>query len=300
MLLCAVVILTRRVFACSFCYSQKRLDGKTVVITGCNVGIGKETARELSRRGARIIMACRDTKKAEKAAEEIQKETGGEMEVMKLDLASLASVRAFAEELRLKEKRLHVLINNAGIFMCPYTRTEDGFEMQMGTNHLGHFLLTNLLLPLLTHQEPARVVTLSSIEHLRGIIPFEDMNYEKGYNRSKAYANSKVANVLFTRHLAKRVQGTNIQVFALHPGVVQTDLGRHLLGGYLLSLISFFQKTTVEGIQTVLHCALEADQNDETYYFSECNGAYSSRISRRDDLAEDLWHLSAKMVGMRE
>ncbi|XP_068239829.1 retinol dehydrogenase 12-like [Palaemon carinicauda] len=295
---CALIILVRRVFACSHCPSRKRLDGKTVVITGCNVGIGKETARELSRRGARIIMACRDTVKAERAAEDIRKDTGGELIVRKLDLASLASVRRFAEDVKLKEKRIHMLINNAGIFMCPYMKTEDGFEMQMGTNHLGHFLLTNLLLPLMTHSQPARVINISSIEHLRGVIPFEDMNYEQGYNRSKAYANSKLANVLFTRHLAKIVKGTNIQVFSLHPGVVQSDLGRHLLGGYLLCSVGFFQKTTVEGIQTVLHCALEAEQNDQTYYFSECDGAHSSRLSRRDDVAEKLWKVSAKMVGL--
>lgn len=248
--------------------------------------------------GAKIIMACRDTKKAEKAAIEIERETGGEVVVMKLDLASLTSIRTFAEELKTKEKRIHMLINNAGIMMCPFMKTEDGFEMQMGTNHFGHFLLTNLLLPLLTHSEPARIITLSSLAHLSGVIPFDDMNYEKGYDRIQAYGNSKVANVLFTRHLAKKVKGTNIKVFSVHPGAVQSELARHIGGDIMKYLMPFFVKKTAEGMQTTLYCALEADQDDEHYYFSDCVVGYTSSYARSDETAKKLWDLSEKMVGL--
>ncbi|XP_068240695.1 retinol dehydrogenase 12-like [Palaemon carinicauda] len=294
----ALIILVRRYIVGGLCTSTKRVDGQTIVITGCNVGIGKETARELSKRGAKIIMACRDTRKAEKAAAEIQKETGHELVVMKLDLASLASVRAFAEELKAKEKKIHMLINNAGIMMCPFMKTEDGFEMQMGTNHFGHFLLTNLLLPLLTHSEPARVISLSSLAHLNGVIPFEDMNYEKGYDKIQAYGNSKVANLLFTRHLAKKVKGTNIKVFSVHPGAVQSDLARYVGGEILKYFMPFLLKKTAEGMQTTIYCALEAEQDNEHFYFSDCEVGYASIYGRNDQTAEKLWDLSEKMVGL--
>ncbi|XP_045613278.2 retinol dehydrogenase 12 [Procambarus clarkii] len=293
-----IIVLVRRIVAGGICNSVKRLNGKIIVITGCNVGIGRETARNLSRRGAKIIMACRDTKMAEKVAEEIRDQTGGELVVMKLDLASLKSVRAFAADLRAKETRIHMLINNAGVMMCPYMKTEDGFEMQMGTNHFGHFLLTCLLLPLLTHSEPARIINISSLGHTRGYIPFDDMKYERGYDRMQAYGNSKLANVLFTRQLAKKLKGTNIQVFAVHPGGVQSNLARHVVDvWYASKLMAILWKNTVEGTQTTLHCALEAIQEDP-YYYSDCGLCYASAAARDDAVAEKLWHISEEMVGL--
>ncbi|KAK3859946.1 hypothetical protein Pcinc_033973 [Petrolisthes cinctipes] len=293
-----LIVLVRRVMAGGICNSTKRLDGQTVVITGCNVGIGKETARDLSQRGAKIIMACRDTKTAEKTAHEISNETGGDLVVMKLDLASLSSIRAFAADLKKKESKIHILINNAGVMMCPFKKTEDGFEMQMGTNHFGHFLLTNLLLPLLSHGQPARIITVSSLAHTRGVIPFDDMMYEKGYDKVKAYENSKLANVLFTRQLAKRLKGTSIEVFSLHPGAVQSNLGRHVLGQWSAStLITLFIKTTAEGAQTSIFCALEARQQ-EPHYFSDCAQGYAVSAAQDDEAAEKLWKLSEKMVGL--
>lgn len=293
-----IIVLVRRILAGGICNSTKQLTEQTVVITGCNVGIGRETARDLSRRGAKIIMACRDTKTAEKVAEEISSQTGGQLVVMKLDLASLTSVRSFAADLKARETKIHMLINNAGLMMCPYMKTEDGFEMQMGTNHLGHFLLTSLLLPLLTHSEPARIITVSSLGHSRGCIPFDDMNYEKGYDRVHAYENSKLANVLFTRQLAKILKGTNIQVFAVHPGAVQSNLGRHIMGTWSASNLStIFFKSTIEGIQTTLHCALEATQK-EPYYYSDCGLGCASAAARDDAAAEKLWQISEKMVGL--
>ncbi|XP_042203138.1 retinol dehydrogenase 12-like [Homarus americanus] len=295
----AIILLVRRALAGGICTSTRRLDGHVVVITGCNIGIGLETARDLSNRGAKIIMACRNTKEAEKKATEIRGQTGGQLEVMKLDLASLTSVREFAADLKTKETRIHMLINNAGVMMCPQMKTEDGFDMQMGTNHFGHFLLTCLLLPLLTHSEPARIINISSLAHAMGIIPFDDWDYKKGYDRVQAYANSKLANVLFTRQLAQKVKETNIQVFAVHPGAVQSNLGRHIIGNLSATdLYAIIGKNTVEGIQTTLHCALEANQ-EEPYYYSDCGLGYASAAARDDEAAESLWLYSQKVVGLK-
>lgn len=296
----ALVILVRRVLAGGICSSSKRLDNQTIVVTGCNVGIGRETVRNLSQRGAKVVMACRDTHMAEKVAAEIKRETGGELVVMKLDLASLASIRSFAADLKTKESKIHMLINNAGVMFCPYKKTEDGFEMQMGTNHLGHFLLTNLLLPLLTHSEPARIINVTSMGHTGGRIPLEDMNYEKSYNKYDSYFNSKLANILFTRQLAKRLKGTNIQVFAVHPGGVQSNLSRHIVSeGYLPTgrFSALFLKTPVEGTQTTIYCALEAQQQ-EPYYYSDCNIGATIKAATDDVVAEKLWEVSEKMVGL--
>ncbi|CAL4135078.1 unnamed protein product, partial [Meganyctiphanes norvegica] len=265
------VLLVRRIVAGGICTSTKRLDGQNIIITGCNTGIGKETALDLSARGAKIIMACRDTKKAEKVAAFISKETGGEIDVIQMDLSSLASIREFAKQVKEKYSHIHQLINNAGIMLALKSKTEDGFDITMGTNHLGPFYLTHLLLPLLRHSEPARIINVSSLMHWSGKLDFEDFNLEKGdYNRMTAYSTSKLANIIFTRQLAKEVNGSNIQVFSLHPGSVQSEIGRNL--PYPMNLLAnngnqlFFSKSTVEGAQTSVYCATEAVQDDLFYY----------------------------------
>uniref|UniRef100_A0A674GGF2 Retinol dehydrogenase 11 n=1 Tax=Taeniopygia guttata TaxID=59729 RepID=A0A674GGF2_TAEGU len=198
----------RRYVAGGRCKSTARLEGKVVIITGANTGIGKETARDLAKRGARVIIACRDTAKAEAAANEIRAETGNQQVIVKkLDLADTKSIREFAERFLAEEKELHILINNAGVMLCPYSKTADGFEMHLGVNHLGHFLLTFLLLERLKQSAPARIVNVSSLAHHGGRIRFHDLHGEKSYNRGLAYCHSKLANVLFTRELARRLQG---------------------------------------------------------------------------------------------
>merc|ERR1712013_904816 len=173
--------------------STARLDGKTVVIAGANTGIGKVTATELSKRGAKVVMLCRNMEK-------------GEEVVHKLDLSSLASVRECAEQLGNSLEKIDILINNAGIMACPEMRTQEGFEMQIGTNHFGHFLLTNLVMPLLKKAAPtARIVNVSSLAHTRGQIQWDDINFEKTpYDAIKAYGQSKLANILFTKELARK------------------------------------------------------------------------------------------------
>ena len=233
------VYFMRKFFAGGVCRSKALLDGKTVIITGANTGIGKETAVDLARRNARVILACRSREKGEKAAVEVRKRSGND-DVMfrQLDLASLASVRQFAGKVLEEEPHLDILINNAGVMFCPYTKTEDGFEMQFGVNHLGHYILTNLLLERMKEAPTARIVTVSSIGHkLFGArIMFEDLNSEHSYNRYQAYGQSKLANILFTRALAKRLEGTRVTANVLHPGAVHSELDRHVMNPILVSI----------------------------------------------------------------
>uniref|UniRef100_A0A8C6SS72 Zgc:112332 n=1 Tax=Neogobius melanostomus TaxID=47308 RepID=A0A8C6SS72_9GOBI len=184
------------------------LEGKTVIITGANTGIGKETARDLARRGARIVMACRDLERAEEAKQDIFEDTGNEnLVIRKLDLSDTKSIRAFAELINKEEKQVNILINNAGIMMCPYSKTADGFEMQLGVNHLGHFLLTYLLLDLIKRSAPSRIVVVASVAHTWTGLRLDDINSERSYDTMKAYGQSKLANVVFARSLAKRLHG---------------------------------------------------------------------------------------------
>ena len=219
-----------RHFQGGVCYSKARLDGKTVIITGGNTGIGKETAIDLAGRGARVIIACRDAGRAEVALQEIIRKSGSTNVVYyNLDLASLESVRTFAQCILKEEARLDILINNAGVMRCPYWKTAEGHEMQFGVNHLGHFLLTCLLLDRLKEAPVARIVVVSSLGYKNGEINFDDIDSENDYNSWAAYCQSKLANNLFTVALAKRLKGTNVTVNCLHPGIVWTELGRHFM-----------------------------------------------------------------------
>ena len=205
-----------------------RLDAKIVIITGANAGIGIHTVIDLVKRGATVVMACSNLQKSEAALNEAKEKSGSEnIELMQLDLSSLNSVRTFAENFFSKYDKLHILINNAGIMMCPFKKTEDGFESQIGTNHFGHFALTNLLLKKLAASAPSRVVTVSSVMHQQGKIDFDDINYQKRpYSDSGAYNQSKLQNILFTKELHKRAVDHGTTAYALHPGVVTTDLSR--------------------------------------------------------------------------
>jgi retinol dehydrogenase 12 len=206
-----------------------KIDGKVVVITGANSGIGKETAVDLAKRGGKIYIACRDVKRGEDALKEIKERSGSEnVHFLQLDLASMASIHEFSKKYHQLESQLHVLINNAGIMAVPKAMTKDGFEMQIGTNHLGHFLLTNLLLDLLKQSSPSRVVNVSSMFHWYGRINKDDLNSEKSYWRWLAYGQSKLANILFTRELSKRLEGSGVTVNSLHPGAVKTELTRDI------------------------------------------------------------------------
>ncbi|XP_005079116.1 retinol dehydrogenase 14 [Mesocricetus auratus] len=289
--------------------------GKTVLITGANSGLGRATAAELLRLGARVIMGCRDRARAEEAAGQLRQElcqaagqepdaTEGQLVVKELDLASLRSVRAFCQELLQEEPRLDVLINNAGIFQCPYMKTEDGFEMQFAVNHLGHFLLTNLLLGLLKSSAPSRIVVVSSKLYKYGDINFEDLNSEQSYNKSFSYSRSKLANILFTRELARRLEGTNVTVNVLHPGIVRTNLGRHIhipiLARPLFNLVSWaFFKTPQEGAQTSIYLASSPEvEGVSGRYFGDCKEEELLPKAMDESVARKLWDISEVMVGI--
>ncbi|XP_014248608.1 retinol dehydrogenase 13-like [Cimex lectularius] len=284
-------------------------EGKTVIVTGANTGIGKETVRELAKRKARVIMACRNLKSCEKAREEIVLETKNKyVYCRKCDLSSQQSIREFAKRILSEEKRLDVLINNAGVMRCPQSTTEEGIELQLGVNHMGHFLLTNLLLDLLKKSAPSRIINVSSIAHMRGKINKEDFNSEQSYDGARAYAQSKLANVLFTKELSKRLEGTGVTVNSLHPGLVDTEITRHMsffnsyLSGFILKpFIYMFIKTPRQGAQTTIWAALEPSLTTVTgQYFDNCAEARTSQDAQNEQLASWLWLVSEKWTAPRK
>ena len=205
--------------------------GKVAIVTGANSGIGFETARVLAENGAKVIMAVRTVEKGETAANEIkQNSPNADVRVMKLDLADLSSVKSFAETFKKEFSQLDLLINNAGVMIPPYTKTKDGFELQFGTNHLGHFALTAQLLDVLKNTKNARVVNESSIAHVRGELDFDDLNWEKrDYDEWKSYGDSKLANLYFTFELNRKFEENNLDIIAVaaHPGITNSNLARH-------------------------------------------------------------------------
>ncbi|XP_068437614.1 retinol dehydrogenase 11 [Clinocottus analis] len=283
--------------------SDVRLEGKTAIITGANVGIGKETAKDLAGRGVRVILACRDMAKGEQAARDIMREVkGAKVVARQLDLADTKSICQFAENFYNDEKALHYLINNAGVAMCPYSTTVDGYEMQFGVNHLGHFFLTFLLLDLLKHSAPSRVINLSSLAHTMGKIQFDDLSGEKDYHPVRAYAQSKLANILFTRELSKRIEAQGVMAYSVDPGMVNTEITRHL-GNPIVTIsktMSFLFKTPAEGAYTTIYCAVTPENEMVTGgYYKDCAFAETSRAGQDDGTALKLWAVSCQLLGIR-
>ncbi|KAJ8945893.1 hypothetical protein NQ318_002735 [Aromia moschata] len=239
------------------------------------------------QRGARVIMACRNMDKANDAVKDIKEECKGrenlgELIVTELDLSRLKSVKECANNLLNTEKRINILVNNAGVMMCPKTKTEDGYELQFATNHLGHFLLTLLLLPKICQSSPARIVNVSSMAHSGVKMDFLDLNWDvKKYSALGAYQQSKLANILFTKELARKLNENNIEgvnVYSLHPGVIKTELGRHIIINKIWGLrwlweniSTWFIKTPEQGAQTSIYCAVDEKCENETgLYYAEC------------------------------
>ncbi|KAG8228465.1 hypothetical protein J437_LFUL009330, partial [Ladona fulva] len=289
-----------------------RADGKVVIVTGSNTGIGKETVRELANRGAKVIMACRDIEKCEKAREEIVLETKNKyIYCRKCDLSSQESIRNFAERFKkvnyaifhaTEEQRLDILINNAGVMRCPRSLTKEGIEMQLGVNHMGHFLLTNLLLDKLKVSAPSRIINVSSVAHKRGKINKDDLNSEKKYDEADAYNQSKLANVLFTQELAKRLEGTGVTVNSLHPGLVDTEIIRHMSffnsyfsAIFIKPIVWMFVRSPNRGAQTTLYVALDESLEKVTgKYFSDCAVDDVAEQAKDEKLANWLWKVSEK------
>ena len=283
--------------------------GKTIIITGATSGLGKEATKVLASKNASIVMAVRNMKKAEKVVKEIQSEySGSKIDIISLDLNSLESVSSFDKEFRNNYKKLHVLINNAGIMMCPYSKTKDGFEIQMGTNHLGHFALTGTLMPILVDTIDSRVVTTSSIAHRAGNIKFDDLNWEKRkYDTYRAYSDSKIANLYFTYELVRRFKDVkSAPVFmSSHPGWTKTELDRH--SGIASFLTNIIAQTVQMGTLPTLRAATEENTKPGDYYgptgMMEMRGypalVKSNKRSHNIEDAKKLWELSEQLTGVK-
>jgi len=289
---------------------RKRLDGKVVAITGANTGIGKETVLDLVKRGARVILLCRNEEKAKKAIQDIKSlHKDAKLSIIQLDLASLKSVRTCAQTLIDTEDKIDILVNNAGIMMCPEWKTEDGFDMQLGTNHLGHFLFTELVTPLLLKSAASgfdtRIAIVSCLAHYQGRIYWRDLHFEKKnhkYDRFKAYTQSKLANIMHAKELASRLEGTGITVVSLHPGVTDTDAHHHMYKTWYGCIIwpfhKFFVKTPYYGAQTTLYCCL-SDVIIHGGYYSDCRPKRPSQKCFDERACKKLWDISEKMTGLR-
>ncbi|AHC24007.1 MULTISPECIES: SDR family NAD(P)-dependent oxidoreductase [Mycobacteriaceae] len=281
--------------------------GRTAVITGANTGLGFETAKALAEHGAHVVLAVRDTEKGKHAAAQLT----GDVSVQELDLGSLESVRAAAAELRGAHERIDLLINNAGVMTPPKSTTADGFELQFGTNHLGHFALTGLLLDTLLDTPGSRIVTVSSNGHkMGGAIHFDDLQWERSYNRIGAYAQSKLANLMFTYELQRRLapRGTTIAV-AAHPGTSSTELARHLpsLARPVTELVTkVAAQPAADGALPTLRAATDPGVLGGQYYgpanLAQWRGApvvvASSDRSYDVALQQRLWTVSEELTGV--
>jgi NAD(P)-dependent dehydrogenase (short-subunit alcohol dehydrogenase family) len=292
------------------------LTGQTAFITGGASGLGQETARAMAAKGAHVVIAARDPAKLEAAANEIREATSSaKVDTLVVDLASLDSVRSAGAEANDRFEMIDLLINNAGVMACPQMETADGFEMQFGTNHLGHFALTKQLLPLVQNGSAKRIVNLSSRGHHFAPVDTQDPNFEsREYEKWSSYGQSKTANVLFSVALNKRLDDTD--VFAVHPGGIQTNLGRHLSEGDLAALLKRIEensgesvawKTIPQGAATSCWTATAPELAGKGgSYAEDCHIAVVDDVSGEagvrsyaidPDAAEALWTLSEKLIG---
>ncbi|HEX4498223.1 MAG TPA: SDR family oxidoreductase [Thermoanaerobaculia bacterium] len=278
--------------------------GKTILITGATNGIGLEAAVELARGGAKVVMIGRDPARTETAVAGVKARSGsGEVSHLLCDFSSQASIRALAREVLGRLDRLDVLVNNAGAVNKARRLTVDGIEMTFAVNHLGYFLLTNLLLDLLKRSAPARVVTVASIGHRRGTLDFADLGFERGgYAIMRAYTRSKLANVLFANELARRLAGTGVTSNSLHPGSAATNIwsGAPLWAKPLIAILyrPFFISAK-EGGETIVQLAASADLEGVTgKYFEKKVAVDPAPLAQDQALAKRLWEVSAEMVGL--
>ena len=287
------------------------LHGRVAVVTGASTGIGLETARALAAAGAQVVLAARGLEKTEAAATTIRERVpDADLEVGLLDLTSLDSVRAFAVDFLAAHDELHLLVNNAGVMYTPFGHTTEGFELQFGTNHVGHFLLTCLLAPALVAGAPSRVVNLSSGGHMGSDIVWDDPNFERReYDKFSAYGQSKTANILFSVELDRRLGDRGVHAYAVHPGMISTELGRYMTKDDMTALMERAKrgssggmpprKTLEQGAATTVYAATapELDTAGGTY-LADCGVTDEHAPWARDpQSAQRLWVLSEELVG---
>ncbi len=286
--------------------------GRVAIVTGANSGIGLETARELARRGATVVLACRSAERAEAALADLRASVSDAGVLsMPLDLADLDSVRAFAERFESEFDRLDLLVNNAGVMMPPKSKTKQGFELQLGVNHLGHFALTGLLLPRLIATAGARIVSVSSQAHRQAQLDFDDLDWTaRRYKKMASYGDSKLANLLFTFELGRRLDaaGVDVTVVAAHPGWTGTDLQRHFgaLQPLFRFLTPFLGMRPPQGALPTLRAATDPDVETGDYFGP--HGLYEMRgypkrvgttkLARDLDVADQLWRVSTRRTGV--
>ncbi|CAG9861379.1 unnamed protein product [Phyllotreta striolata] len=299
--LCVVSLKLYIKLTTGMCKSQVCLVGKTALITGANTGIGYETAIDFAKRGAKVILACRDENKAKEAVNRIIKETHNSQVVYKLvDLTSFTSVRKFAMDINNTEERLDILVNNAGAARLGNTVTEDGIDAVLQTNYFSHFLLTMLLVDLM-QKYPSRIVNVAAWGASLGKIDFRKLTSFE--TEAKQYITSKLCQVLFTIEFARRYKDTNITAYSLHPGVIKTEIFRNLtpvLRSTILVFIDIFFKTVTEGAQTQIYCAIE--NGLEKYsgeHFQDCRNIKRYKSARDPDVAKKLWEESERIVKLK-
>ncbi|XP_060072963.1 retinol dehydrogenase 14-like [Ylistrum balloti] len=289
------------------CTSKADLTGKTAIITGANSGIGFATAEDFARRKCRVIMACRNIERGEKACAKIIEKTGNtNVVVRKLDLGYMECVREFVATILRDEPRLDILINNAAVAGTKRQITSEALEYTLATNHLGPFLLTNLLLGLLKKTGHSRIVMVSSLVNIIGKINFDDMTWIRKFDSGEPYFDTKFANILFTKELSRRLEDSDVVINCLHPGTIRTELLRNVpqpfkLICYFIGLLYF--KSPDEGAQTTIHCAVcDATKGVSGHYFMDCEVRdhtwYINKKAYDEGLAKKLWEVSEKMTGM--
>jgi retinol dehydrogenase 14 len=277
--------------------------GKNILITGATNGIGLEAAVELARRGARVVMVGRDPRRTEAAVADVKARSGSaEVSHLLCDFSSQADIRRLAEEVKAHLARLDVLVNNAGAVNKKRGVTVDGIETTFAVNHLGYFLLTNLLLDLLVRSAPARIVTVASAAHRQGTLDFSDLGYERGYAIMRAYSRSKLANVLFAAELARRLAGTGVTSNSLHPGTVATNIwsGAPTWAKPLIQLLfrPFFLSAE-KGAATIVQLAASPELEGVTgKYFEKGKPVTPAPLAQDEALAKRLWTVSAEMAGL--
>ncbi|XP_029907010.1 retinol dehydrogenase 11 [Myripristis murdjan] len=280
-----------------------QLKGRTAIVTGANTGIGKFIALDLAHRGARVVLACRSKERGTKALKEIQSITGNtDVHLRLLDTSSLDSVRAFAEKFIEEEKALHILINNAAASGLPKEITKDGLEISFATNHLGPFLLTNLLLDLMKRSAPARIINVSSVNHWRGKVDFSHFRGENLVHRmDQVYNHTKLHNIICTNELARRLQGTGVTANSVHPGVVMTEVMRHykFIIRALFNLVGiFFFKSAEEGAVSTIYCAVAEETEGITgkYFDSDCSLVLPAPLARDAALAAKDFEICERLT----
>ena len=275
------------------------MNGKICLITGANAGIGKVTALALARKGATVVMVCRDRTRGEAACADIKQLSGNpNVELLLADLSSQAQIRTLAAEFKSRHERLDVLLNNAGLYMATRTLTADSIETTFAVNHLAYFLLTHLLLDVLKQSAPARIINVSSGAHKRGKIDFNNLQGEQSYSGVYAYSNSKLANILFTRELARRLAGTNVTANCLHPGVVATHIF-HSTPKVIDWLVQMFAMSPENGAQTSIYLASSPEVAGVSgKYFYQQQEKMPRPAALDDEVAGRLWTVSAQLTGL--